>query len=129
MNDNPKRRPLGVGLASLFAVLVILCLMVFAVLSRITAKNELALAKKAADSAAAFYAAEVQAAVCISSEMSNETTSFKVEIDKHRELSVVYRIDDGKLVVDEWIVVNKFDGEESADGLPVVGEKMPWEID
>jgi hypothetical protein len=50
-----KRRPVSVGLTSLFTVLIVLCLVIFAVLSRLTAQSELALAQRAADTVAGRY--------------------------------------------------------------------------
>jgi hypothetical protein len=55
---NKKRKPVAVGLTSLFAVLIVLCLVIFAVLSRITAQSELALAQRAADTVSDRYDAE-----------------------------------------------------------------------
>jgi hypothetical protein len=60
---NRRRKPAAVGLTSLFAVLIVLCLVIFAVLSRLTARNELALANRAADTVSERYAAEYREVV------------------------------------------------------------------
>ncbi|MCL2754499.1 MAG: hypothetical protein FWD35_02125 [Oscillospiraceae bacterium] len=56
----PNQRVATVGLTSLFAVLIVLCLVIFAILARLTAQSELALAQRAADTVAARYEAEYQ---------------------------------------------------------------------
>ncbi|MCL1831531.1 MAG: hypothetical protein FWG45_01315 [Oscillospiraceae bacterium] len=58
-----RRKPFSMGLTSLFAVLIVLCLVVFAVLSQLTAKSELALAQRAADTVMEAYNAEYRAVV------------------------------------------------------------------
>ena len=52
---------LGIGLISVFNVLVVLCLSVLAMLALTTARAELRLAQANADAAAAYYAADLQA--------------------------------------------------------------------
>lgn len=116
-----RRRPVSVGGASLFAVLIILCLMVFAVLARLTAQSERNLAQKAADSLSAYYDAEYRAIVRLA-EIKNpapdapETVifgmmTFTEEIDENRELRVTLDIAGGEVNVIEWAVVIKGDDE------------------
>jgi len=104
-----RRRPVSVGGASLFAVLIILCLMVFAVLARLSAQSERALAERAGQAVEAYYAAEYRALHRIA-DMS-EAGTFTEEIDENRELRVTFSIIEDKTVIDEWTVVNKNTGE------------------
>ena len=55
-----SRSGLGVGGATILAVFVALCLTTFAVLSLLSARADLNLSRKAADAAAAYYAADSQ---------------------------------------------------------------------
>jgi len=123
--ENKRRRPVNVGMASLFAVLIVLCLVIFAVLSGMTAKSELALAQKAADSLSAYYAAEYRAVEKLAG--ISESGSFTEEIDENRELRVVYRIADDRIVIDEWAVAVK-ETEKPEQTLGVLKEgQLPWE--
>jgi hypothetical protein len=105
-----RRRPVSIGGASLFAVLIILCLMVFAVLARLSAQSERALSERAAASVEAYYAAEYRALQRIAG--LEPPGTFTEEIDMHRELKVTFRIVDYRTVIDEWAVVTKGTGEE-----------------
>lgn len=126
MSDNGerKRRPVNVGGASLFAVLIILCLTVFAVLARITAASELALAERAAEAQSLFYQAEreaVERAAEFQAQIYNsigDELKFSVDIDENRELRVVLRVTANGVVRDEWAVVNKDLGEPEDQGFP-----------
>jgi biopolymer transport protein ExbD len=63
MNDNKNARPAsGIGVVTLFAVLLILCLTVFAVLTFASAKADLRLSEKNAEMVEADYAADNAAA-------------------------------------------------------------------
>jgi hypothetical protein len=57
-SNNNRRKPFATGLMSLFAVLITLCLVIFAILALLTARNELALANRAADTVSARYESE-----------------------------------------------------------------------
>jgi len=115
MSNVRRRRPTSVGMASLFAVLVVLCLVVFTVLSRITASSELALTQKAADSITAYYEAEYRATQRIVT--VTEDGEFTEDIDEHRELSVKYEIVEGKTIITEWAIIRKGTGETTNQGF------------
>jgi hypothetical protein len=95
----------AVGLTSLFAVLIALCLTVFAVLAWITARSELALAERGAELVTAFYEAEYRAVMRLNEAV--ESGTFGEEIDDNRELRVTWRIIGGEITIDEWVVVHK----------------------
>ena len=108
-----RRRPVNVGGASLFAVLIILCLTVFAVLTRLTAASELALAEKAALTQASYYEAEYRAVVRTAEIQNNinlynigEIIDFAEEIDKNRKLQVILRITENGVIREKWAVVS-----------------------
>jgi hypothetical protein len=101
--NNTRKRPMSVGLASLFAVLIVLCLMIFAVLARLSAQSELNLAEIAARSVLAYYDAEYRAVVRLAN--SDSSGTFTEEIDENRELRVVFRITEEGTFIDEWVVV------------------------
>ncbi|MCL1823222.1 MAG: hypothetical protein FWG44_03380 [Oscillospiraceae bacterium] len=112
--------PVTVGISSLFAVLIILCLTVFAVLARLSAQDERALAEKAADSITVYYEAELRAVeqvAKIQSELQfyvvGEVIAFKEEIDANRELSVVLKVQENGISCEKWAAVNKSDEDES----------------
>jgi len=102
-------------MASLFAVLVVLCLVVFAVLSRITASSELALTQRAADSVTAYYAAEHKAAQRLAD--VSEAGEFTQEIDDNRELLVSYELTDHGVRITQWVIVRKDTGEKTNQGF------------
>ena len=106
--NKQKRQPVAVGVTSLFAVLITLCLTVFAVLSCLTAQSELALAEKAADSVTAFYEAECRAVGRLAESVGFGT--FTETIDENRELRVSYRSTENGIEIDEWAVVRKTAG-------------------
>ena len=110
MTENVRRRPMSVGMASLFAVLIVLCLMIFAVLARLSASAELKLAEKAAESVQAYYEAEYKAIIKLS--VMSGTGTFTEEIDQNRELRVRFSVTEGHIVIEEWAVVNKNTGEQ-----------------
>lgn len=60
--DNRNNLPLGVGLTSVFTVLLVLTLSIFAVLTLSTARADLALSQINADTVSAYYAADRLAA-------------------------------------------------------------------
>jgi hypothetical protein len=103
-------------MVSLFSVLIILCLMIFAVLARLSAGSELSLAEKAAESVTAYYDAEYRAVIRLA-EMA-EPGTFTEEIDQNRELRVTFRITETGKVIDEWAVEIKGTGDkEEAPGF------------
>ena len=78
--ENRRRRGSGmnVGSASLVMVFSVLCLTIFAVMSAVTAYSEWNLAKKSADAATAYYAADSRAAEIFDTVSSSYDGSFKV---------------------------------------------------
>jgi len=126
MSGNSKRRPVNVGGASLFAVLIILCLTAFAVLALLTARSELALTERAAEATTAFYEAEYRAVVRVTeieTEFQNkpfiysigETITFVEEIDQNRELKVTLRVTENGLVREEWAAARKYEAQEQEE--------------
>jgi len=104
-----KRRPVTIGMSSLFAVLIVLCLIIFAILAHLTAKSELALAERAAESVTAYYVAEHLAVQRLQSIEGNVGAKglFSQDIDENRRLRVGYTINEDGVVVTEWVVVRK----------------------
>jgi hypothetical protein len=96
-------------MVSLFSVLIILCLMIFAVLARLSAGSELSLAEKAAESVTAYYDAEYRAIIRLTEATASGT--FTEEIDQNRELRVTFRITESGKVIDEWAIEIKGTGE------------------
>ncbi|MCL2018851.1 MAG: hypothetical protein FWG70_03735 [Oscillospiraceae bacterium] len=112
MSESKRRRPMSVGIASLFAVLIVLCLMVFAVLARLSAKSELNLAERAAQTTTAFYDAEYRAVLRLTEiELSlynvGDIITFAEEIDQNRELRVSLIVTEDGLVREEWAAMAK----------------------
>ena len=130
-DESSRRRPMNVGGASLFSVLVILCLMVFAVLARLSALSERSLAEKASESIACYYDAEYRASVRLA-EIKNqpelygagEVITYTEEIDRNRELHVTIVITEDGIDCTEWASVNKNtvenENEQESDGLSVL---------
>ena len=56
--------PIGVGVISILTVLLVLCLAVFAALTLSSARADLALSRRNADTVQAYYAADAQAVRC-----------------------------------------------------------------
>ncbi|MCL2638845.1 MAG: hypothetical protein FWD48_10815 [Oscillospiraceae bacterium] len=102
-----RRQPLSVGITSLFAVLIILCLTVFAVLARLSAQSERGLAERAAEAVSAYYDAESRAVSRLSEQVTSG--SFTEEIDENRSLRVTFRITEDGRFIDEWAVVSSVD--------------------
>ncbi|MCL2633366.1 MAG: hypothetical protein FWD34_02505 [Oscillospiraceae bacterium] len=114
-----RRSPINVGGASLFAVLIILCLTVFAVLAKLSADSEKQLAIRTADSIQAYYDADYRAVL----RLFEVTVSgeFVEEIDANRELKVVYIVTEDGIFIEEWAAVGKTDRDNdnsNTENLP-----------
>jgi hypothetical protein len=120
MSENTRRNPRSIGLASLFAVLVILCLMIFAVLARLSAQSELKLARKVAESVLIYYDAEYRAVLKLHELTASGT--FTEEIDENRELRVSVVITEDGMSINEWAITLK--GTERQEEAPKFGGPM-----
>ena len=120
MNDQQQtgRAPgLNVGSASIVMVFAVLCLTVFAVLSLLTARSELALAERAAGAVANFYAADTLAVELLDNltagtdpaadpsytSLDDGLVSYTVPIDDNQSLFVLLALDSGPRIL-EWRV-------------------------
>ena len=113
MSETPHMKnsapPVTVGISSLFAVLIILCLTVFAILARLSAEDERKLAEKAAESITAYYLAEYRANERLAQMQSEihlyeigDTMGFTEAIDQNRELRVSLLVTEDGIVRLEW---------------------------
>lgn len=59
--SNPKSSPIGVGVLTVLTVLLVLVLAVFSALTYASARADLALSRKNADTVTAYYAADAEA--------------------------------------------------------------------
>jgi hypothetical protein len=112
-----SKRPVSIGISSLFAVLIVLCLVIFAILAGITARAELDLAEKAALAVSAFYDAEERAVVRLLEQ--TESGEFTEKIDENRELFVRFEIVNDEVGIIEWAVVRKSSG--ATEDRPIFG--------
>ena len=111
---------LNVGSASIVMIFAVLCLTVFAVLSLLTARSELALAVRAADSVTDYYAADAHA-VAIYDALAAGTDpaagtdaeihipapghySYTVPVDENQGLFVLLAQDGDSLQIRQWYV-------------------------
>ena len=139
MSETPHMKnsapPVTVGISSLFAVLIILCLTVFAILARLSAEDERKLAEKAADSISVYYAAEYRAVEQLAQIQSQlhlyeigEEIKIVEEIDQSRELRVTLLITEDGIVRREWtagakrreIIQEQEQEQQDFGGLPLL---------
>jgi hypothetical protein len=118
-----KRRALGINIGTVSIVLIftVLCLTIFSVLTLISARNELRLARRATEASLLYYRAELTASErlceiknCIiagrelpayaESYASGGVTyiAYSVEIDPYRLLAVALAYEDGEVTVLSW---------------------------
>lgn len=120
--NNKKSAGINVGSASLVMVFAVLALTVFAVLSLVTANNELKLANKFCASIENYYSADYIAcdiledikmsmenntAIDIESVTFQDTIGyFQVPIDEGQSLSVKIDIEDNDIEILSWQIIN-----------------------
>ena len=125
VNNKPKQHKsagVNIGSASLVMVFVVLSLTVFAVLSLVSANNELRLSTKFSESVKNYYAADYKACTIIETmetKMDSETAidlpevlfegsvgSFSVPINDYQNLCVKIDTKDNQLQILSWQVKN-----------------------
>lgn len=139
-----KKHPtpfLSIGASSLLVVFLVLAIMIFAVLSFVSAKNDYEYSRKMASSKAAYYKACNQAEEALydlSRALSSSNgehfpaqDSFLVPIDDHRQLLVSYDIVEGDMgsptyKIKEWKVEMRDSWEgNSLLNLPSYSPEIP----
>ena len=110
---------LGIGLISVFNVLVVLCLSVLAMLALTTARAELRLAQANADAAAAYYAADLQAHQLYAGFAGSQEQSLWEQnpISPRQSLLLGLEKRDGQVVVLSWCTVTEESGETAGPQL------------
>ena len=97
--------PAGIGVITIFTILIILCMAVFSALTLSSARADFRLSQSRADAAAQWYAADAKAVqlaeqFAVSDEAELETT---VPISESRELYLhLLRASDGTVTVLAW---------------------------
>lgn len=108
---------LNIGSASLLVVFLVLCLVIFAVLTLTSAQSDYRFSERLADRRTAYYTAcnqaeEQIAALCADGTLSHltEAYAFQVTINGRQALSVVLEPDgDGGFTVSSWQTVHTAD--------------------
>lgn len=117
-NQRNKNAPfLNIGSSSLLVVFLVLCLVIFAVLTLTSAQSDYRFSQRLADRRTAYYAACNQAEEQIAALSADGTLShlteayaFQVPIDERQALSVVLEPDgDGGFTVTSWQTVTTAD--------------------
>jgi hypothetical protein len=115
---------MNVGSATLVMVFSVLCLTIFAMITLMTAHNDLTAAQKNADAVRAYYEADAEAAAILA-EIRTGTVpdtvereqggalAYSVEIDGNQRLVVRLAEKDGKYAVEKWAV--EYTGEWETD--------------
>lgn len=113
--------PTGVGALSVMTALLVVTLAVFAMLTLSSARADLALSARAAETVSAWYAADMEGVRLLREFEKDGGQSFEYDIavDEHRTLHIAaQRGADGKAVVTEW--KTSLAGETGGgDSLPV----------
>ena len=97
--------PVGVGVLSVITVLLVLTISLFAALAVSTAQADLALSQKNAETVAAYYAADAQAARLYAAFAAGDQPSLEAEIPITQRQSLILRLNreaDGRVEVLEW---------------------------
>ena len=123
---NNGRRGFGVGVSSIVLIAAVLCLTVFAVLSLVSARNDIALSERTAESAATYYAADRKAQFIIAEvdalagdddftidgvEKDGGTVRFQVIVDENRVLNVVLDTSGGSAEIIDYRLLTVDKGE------------------
>lgn len=130
---------IGVGTISILAIFVILCLTMFATLSMVSARSELALAERTAEAAALYYQADTAAQEALAALLEDPQAAgwehredgvfysvFPVAQDRELQVQALI-LPDGKLEILRYQVVSI--REESGDvPLPVLTEEDLFDI-
>lgn len=105
--------PVGVGIITIFMILIVLCLATFAALTLSSARADLRLSRINADSVSAYYAADAQAARLY----ADFKTGSEDELEKIISISDTQSLylhlargADGKVTVRAWQVIAANDG-------------------
>ncbi|WP_297717109.1 hypothetical protein [Intestinimonas sp.] len=116
--------PVGVGVLTVLTILLVLILAVFSALTYATAKADLSLSQINAETVAAWYAADAQAAALLEEFKAGtgpelETT---LPMTERQGLYVRFRrADDGAVSVLDWRAVPAEEELDIGSGLPVYG--------
>ncbi len=121
MNRETSNFKINVGSSTAIMIFVALCLAVISTLSIIQANNSMELAKKNAESVRNYYIADSLATEVIECLLigqpanirynnykieGNNYISYSVNVDSQRQLNVVLRESDGKIIIEKWQVSN-----------------------
>ena len=105
MSRSSRSTPIGVGVVTVFMVLIVLCLAVFSALTLNSARADARLSQVRADSVSAWYAADAQAARLAAAFAASGEAELEaaVPISDMRELYVhLVRTSDGSVTVLAW---------------------------
>ena len=123
-----RSSPMGVGVISILTVLLVLTLSVFAALTLASAKADLALSQKNAETVAAYYAADAQATQLYADFAAGTDSALDTAIPMTENQSLVLRLErmeDGSVRILEWRTVSV---EPEVDTrLPVWDGSIPEE--
>lgn len=115
--------PMGVGVISIFTVLLVLVLTVFSALTLSTANADMALSRRNGDTVQAYYAADTQAVEALAqfeADWDAQTLDERFPITDLQSLSVYAQRDPfGEVTVRRWQVVYNDEETEFTQTLPV----------
>ncbi len=121
MNRETSKFKINVGSSTAIMIFLALCLVVISTLCIIEANNSMELAKKNAESVKNYYLADSLAIEVIESLMSGHPAninfdsykmeehnyiSYSVNVDNQRQLNVLLKDSNGKLLIERWQVSN-----------------------
>jgi len=125
--------PVGVGVITVITVLLVLSLSIFSALTLSTARADLALSRRNADTVTAYYAADAQAAALYRAFEAGGQAELEatLPVTDHQNLYLhLIRNEDGSVEILSWQTVAADEALEIDDTLPVWGgsesEEYPW---
>ncbi len=114
---NSKSSPIGIGVISIITVLLVLTLSVFSVLTLVSARSDLELSERNAQTISAYYKADNEANKIYDNFVNSEETELITEVVvSERQTLYLHLIknDDGNTEILEWrtipVMVDGFDG-------------------
>lgn len=123
MKNGQDSSPVGIGAISIVTVLLVLVFSIFAALTLSTARSDLALSQRNADTVRAYYAADSEATQLYAQFRSGTDAELDtlIPLTEHQALHLhLTRQPDGTVQVQNWQAVSLEDDEPAIDDvLPV----------
>lgn len=130
--SNMAASPVGIGIITVATVLLVLCLSIFSALTLSTARADLALSRRNADTVSAYYGADAQAAALYQEFQAGDQPELEtsIPITEHQDLYLhLIRGAGGEVEILAWQTAPAGEEMEIDETLPIwsgESEGFPW---